>query len=242
MPTLDKDTYTKAEAEDLLRVQKDEQADALEVANLRAGLTDTEKAHMATLSDEDVQEFLYKSADDRAADVSAAVEDDPVTYKSDEGEEFRKSDDPRMVAMAKRHDADRKEIAKDRARIRNAEFIKRAETDMVSFPGEVSTHVAILKAVDGIADETVREAAQDALKAQNTRLAKADTELGTTADGDLPEGTSYGKRGETLNEAEAKLESLAKAYQKDNPGTNYYDAYDVVCDANPTLLDATAGQ
>ncbi len=93
--------------------------DALEAklakANSIGAMTDAAKAHYTSLSGDEADAFLAKTADEQAAIVSdlakASTDADPVVFKSASGEEFRKSDDPRLVTMAKERDADRKDTS-----------------------------------------------------------------------------------------------------------------------------------
>lgn len=212
----------------------------LAVAKAVGELTDAEKAHYGKLDDAGKKEFLAKSKEDRAkilADIEkAAKEEDPVVYKSDTGEEFRKSDDPRLITMAKRADEDRRDLIKARVAAENAEFAKRAETELSHFPGTVEVRTAIVKAVAGIEDEEVRKEAEAALKAQNAKLAPAFKTVGAGGSPAIAKGDK--------ESAEAELDTLAKkAVAEDTTGKlDYYTAYEKVSKENPELLKrAVAG-
>ncbi len=190
----------KAADEKLAKVQAQ-----LDTANKVNALGIVAKAHYDTLNDDGKSDFIAKSADEQTEIVKAAkqaAEDkDPVIYKAADGSEFRKSDDPRLVAMAKQGDVDRKEnIA---LRKTNAEIVlrKRAQDELSNLPGSVESHMALLKSVDSITDETQRNEALAALKSQNTSVGKSFETVGETT----VLKSAAGSPG-------AELEELSKAY------------------------------
>jgi hypothetical protein len=187
-----------------------------ETAEAIAKLSGVEKAHYDKLGDADKPGFLAKSADDRKAEIAKAGDADPVVYKSADGVEFRKSDDPRLVAMAKRADeADR--IAKaERETRETAEFTKRAETEIGHLPGDAALKGKVLKHLAS-APEDVAKAADTMLKAGDSAIAKSFTKFGV-AGGD-PTGDN----------PEAKLNSLAKAHAEKN-NVSFAKAYSAVLD------------
>ncbi|AKQ75851.1 hypothetical protein FDH82_gp61 [Roseobacter phage RDJL Phi 2] len=184
-----------------------------------AELTDVQKAHFGTLDETAQDVFLAKSADDRQAEVDTvaknAADADPVVYKTLDGLELRKSAGDALIAMAKSNDTLRKqndELAKNAA---NETLRKRAETELAHLPGDVDARMALIKSVDGIEDKTQREAAMNALKAQNEAMAKAFKTAGHG--GEAP-----------VNSATEQLDALAKAHAEANPGTSFAKAYDAV--------------
>ena len=198
-------------------------------AGTLAELTDLQKAYFNTLDDNSKDAFLAKSASDRASEVENFEENkkakDPVIYKAKDGTEYRKSDDARLVEMAKRDDVREAEMAKMRDEAANAAFEKVASTAYAKFRGEVSTKVALAKAVAGIDDETTRDAVKVMLKAAHDAVGLTLTEIGGTSDNyagdDLP------VTGTTKAQAEAQLDTLAKKYATDNQ-VDYAKAYTAV--------------
>ena len=186
------------------------------------------------LDDDKRAEFLAKTLDERKVVLDKAIakaqDNDPVVYTAADGTEYRKSDDSRLVKMAKDRDEDRKDLIKSNAVNENARLTKIAEDDLAHLPGDMATRVALIKSVESIPDEKQRSSAMDALKAQNSKLSPAFKTVGA---GRAPEFDSVAKDG-----AETKLDELAKVYATEK-GVNYYDAYDVVSKANPQLV-ATA--
>ena len=70
-------------------------------------LTDDQKIHYGSLNDADKESFLSKSLEERQQDLDNAKAENAVVYKSLDGDEYYKNDDPRLIAMAKRADIDR---------------------------------------------------------------------------------------------------------------------------------------
>lgn len=191
----------------------------LDRANAMAELTDAQKTHMKSLDQAGQDAFLAKTAAERQAEVEAvaknAADADPVVYKTMDGLELRKSAGEALIAMAKSNDALRKqndELAKKAA---DADLRKRAETDLANLPGDVEVRMALLKSVDGIADETQRTAALNALKAQSAALKPA---FETKGHSGAP----------AVGSEDEQLDTMAKKYQADHPGTSYAKAMDAV--------------
>jgi hypothetical protein len=175
-----------------------------------AALSDIEKAHFNSLSDESQIEYLVKSADERLADAekaaSAEKSADPVVFKARNGDEFRASDDPRMVAMAKRTDDAEEKAEKAASALADTDLRKRAE-GLKHLPGTTEEHMATLKAIDAIEDEGVRENAIKNLHAHDANLAGA--------------FKSIGSDGEPAADGEAsdQLDTLAKVYAEEHSVT-----------------------
>ena len=189
-------------------------------AHAVVALTGEERAHFEALPEEARTAFLAKSADDRKSEIGAvtkaAQDANPVVFTAADGTEFRKSDDPRAIAMAKRLDATEQENAALKARDEQTTLEKRAEAELPHLPGDVKTRAAMLKAIDGIEDEAQREAALGALKAQNEAMSKA---FQTYGHGAQPEPGSPADQ----------LDKLAKVYAEKNGGT-FEAAYMKVAD------------
>lgn len=227
MPKLEKDQYSKAEVEELIRETGEAQTEALEVAKKEAALTDAEREIYKSLEGDAKHDFLFATAEERQTEVAKRQESNPVVYKAANGTEFRKNDDPRLVAMAKERDQERADFLKMQAEREQERFEKRATEELPNLPGDVKTRAAVLKAIEGIEDETVRAEALKSIKAHNAKMAGAFKEVGA---GGLKKGA-----GETEGAAYDELERLAKEYQKAHPEVSFYDAYAMVEDANPDL-------
>ncbi|MDH5572776.1 MAG: hypothetical protein OEY89_13500, partial [Gammaproteobacteria bacterium] len=164
-------------------------------------LNDAEKAHYSTLSKSKAEKFIALDKAARTAELDELKKADPIVFTSESGEVFHKSDDARLVKMAKDRDEDRKELRKQKEANETLEFTKRAETDLEFMPGTVETRVALLKSVDTIEDEAVKAEVLKSLKAKNASLGKNFEVVGESGEAD-PSG----------NDSAQKLESLAKSY------------------------------
>lgn len=225
MPKLDKDQYTKAEAEELIRTAEEAQAEALDVAKREADMTDAEKEVYKGLDGDAKSEFLFASHDERKVTLTKALDDNPVIYKAANGDEFRKNDDPRLVKMAKDRDEERKSFLKMQAERDQERFEKRAADELPNLPGDVKIRAEILKSVEAIQDEAVRDEAMKSLKAHNARLGKALTEVGEQGGGTVGDGTS----------AFEQLDKQAKALVEKDANVDYYTAFERVSETNPDL-------
>lgn len=189
----------------------------LGLTSILAGLSDAEKSHFAILDKAQKAEFVSKSADDRAKDIAeiqkAADDADPVVYETSRGLKIRKSAGDVVLSLAKDADEQRKraDAAEDKATA--SDFSKRAESELSHLPGTVDERASILKAVDGIKDETHRNSALAALKAGDAAMAGAFKS----------KGSSEGATDE--NSPESKLDALVKSHVEKNSGVTEAAAY-----------------
>jgi hypothetical protein len=191
-------------------------------------LSADERAHFDGLDTEGQDAFLAKSADERGSEINKSTEEDPVVYTSLSGDEFRKSDDSRLIKLAKERDEDRKELAKARVERENAGFEKRAEELLPNSSGDLPVRAAIVKALDGIKDEDLRKGAFESVQAGDKALKAAFNRTGhQTVTGD--EG-----------DAETELTNLAKA-RAEKDECSFTDAYAKVADENPALFAKAVG-
>jgi hypothetical protein len=169
-----------------------------------AELPDVQKALFAKMDEAGQTAYLALKPEERQAQVDKAAEANPVVYTDADGNEYRKTDDPRQVALAKRNDALAKQLADSEAARETAEFAKRADDEMGHYPKDTAVRAAIVKAVQGISDEETRKAAFEALKAGDEALAKRFVQIGHE-DATLEVGG-----------AESQLNKLAEDYAKAN--------------------------
>jgi hypothetical protein len=189
----------------------------LGLTSILAGMSDAEKGHFHNLGDTEKAAFVSKSADDRATDIAAvqkAADDaDPVLFTTSKGLKIRKSAGSVILALAKDADEQRDRADTAEREASASGFTKRAESELSHLPGTIDERAAILKAVDGIKDETHRNSALAALKAGDAAMAGAFKSKGSTegaTDADSPE---------------AKLDALAKGYVAKNSGVSEAAAY-----------------
>lgn len=197
---------------------KDKDAE-LDKAKKEADMTDEEKKKYKDLKDEDAKKNWRDMSHEKRTEVLKNDSDsNAVVYKSEStGLEFRKSDDPRMVVLAKQADDNARIAKKATEDLENASLQKRADEILKHHPGTVEERAAMLKAVESIPDEAVRKKSIEALKASDAALAKAFTRNGGNG-GDAGEGGS---------DALSKLDTMAKAYDEKNK-VGYHKAYDAI--------------
>jgi len=160
----------------------------------------TVRGHFDSLPTEEQEKFLAKSDVARSAEVANAKDANREVYKSAAGEVFRASDDPRLVAMAKRSDADRQAAADAIEKVSFAGFVKRATEELANLPGTPEVKAKILKVLEGV------EGAPEFLKAANEGAKGAFESLGA-------QGAGEGSK------PEDQLEVLAQKYATDHSVT-----------------------
>lgn len=168
-----------------------------------AELNDVQKAYLKGLTDKDQERFLALKGDLRDAEIAKSKEGDEVLFRDEDGTEYRKSDDPRLVTLARRSAAERAE------RIRIEKLAQERELDQLvselsSLPGEDAERRVLLKGVLGL-PETAREGMLKSLRAQNKSFAKAFQTIGTS---DQPKGESS---------VEAGIDEIAKGIRAKEP-------------------------
>ena len=205
----DKNTADEQVA-DLTKRNDELEADLAETS-ARADMTDVQKAYFdgldPQLDDDKRADFVKANSDGRQAIVEKATADDKVIYTSDDGSEYRKSDDPRLVSQARRNDELAKQLVESNEKVEKADLRKRAEDDLAHMPGTIETRMEMLKAIDGIEDDEAREAALESLKAQDAGLAKAFENVGH-----LSGGEAEFEKGSPS----AQLDALVKEYAKEH--------------------------
>lgn len=210
---------TKA-AEDKAALEK-----ALARAEAIAKMSDAEKAAMDGMNEEEKAKFVAAKPEDRKEEVAKRAEANPVIYKSKTtGAEYRKSDDPRLIDLAKRDDDREAELKKMREDALDETFSKRAATELARMPGEIAVKTALLKAVAGIKDEELRKGVGEMLKSVQGKLSVMLKEIGTGKDDLSGDDTD----GDVKKAAETSLDKLAKDHMAKNAGVTFAKAYDAV--------------
>ena len=227
-PNIEKNA--EGDAEKLATVQSE-----LEIAKAYGELNDAQKVHYGTLSDEGKTLFLAKSAKERNAELEDIAKGDPVVYEAMDGTKIRKSDGDLVLKMAKDNDEIRKELALNKAASANERFSKRAKDELGHMAGEEATHIALLKAVDGIENEETRGKVEEVLKSANAAMGQKFTSLGSSVN-PTADPNAINKSAD----ANAKLEALAKARVSEK-GVDYFTAYEEVSNENPALAKQAIG-
>lgn len=201
----EKAAFEKAQRDGELATKRAERAEKI------LALTPEQRALFGKKDPAAQDAFLALTPEQRAAEIAKSSEADPVVYTATDGTVFRKSDDARLIAMAKRNDDQAKELAKLATERANETLAKRAETELNHLPGDRDTKVALLKALDAVEPDQKTKVGE-LLKAANTGLSKAFEKAGTSA---AQPGAGS---------PEAKLEELAKAHAA-KKGIPYAKAY-----------------
>lgn len=156
--------------------------------------------------------FLDSTPEARLAEVQKAKDSNPIVYTDGKGREFRKSDDPRLVEMAKDADEERKARLKSDELAKLQRITKRAG-ELSRLPGESADHVLLVEAVEKLDTPEQREKVNALLNTLNSEFGKAFTKVGTSA---TPTGSTT---------AEDKLEALTKAVMEKEPTLTRAQAY-----------------
>lgn len=193
------------QAEALAKAQAD-----LARANSILSLNAEERSHFDKMAGDAAAQdaFLALNAGLRKVAIQKAAEENAVVYTAADGTEYRKSDDPRLVQMAKNNDLLAKGLNASLEAQAEAQFKKQANDELKHLPGTEAEKVAMLKSIAAIPDQATRDAALKSLKAGSDALAKNFNTLGTTAGAD-------GGGGDAQTPT-AQLNALAKKYAADN--------------------------
>lgn len=189
------------------------------VLKAAATLAPEHVAYLSSLAGDDEREaFLSKSAADRAAIVKAHLEADPVVYTTTDGTTIRKSAGDLAVVLAKRGDAQaaqleaqRVELAKAAAETERVTLEKRADADIPQFGGDLKVRAAIVKAIDGIADEALRTEAHKALRGANAALLDLTKARGVDPETGAARGVGSSDPNVAMNALEKGLVAFCKA-------------------------------
>ncbi len=175
-------------------------------ADRLATLTDAQRAHYKSLGT-DGEGFIAKSFADRESVLAEIEKANEVVYTSTStGETFRKSDDQRLVTMAKRQDEQAVELAKRDVEIEKSEIRSIAKARIPNLPGADDVHDLIVKSIrkSGAPAEQI-EAALVALSGANAAMVS----LGKA------KGVNPGEDAQTTSLAD-QAEQLATKYATDH--------------------------
>tara|TARA_R110000764_G_scaffold36736_1_gene81958 strand:+ start:24538 stop:25860 length:1323 start_codon:yes stop_codon:yes gene_type:complete len=158
-------------------------------------LNDAQRGIFKSLDEAGQAAFLALSPDARQAEVAKAADVNAVVEVVD-GVEYRKSDDPRLLQLAKSAASEKALRLAGEEKAKDADLRKRAEA--LHLPGTVEVRMSVLKGIDSLpADE--QAPALEALAASDAGLAEAFKRQGTSA---VPS---------SINELEAIAKSLRAA-------------------------------
>lgn len=144
---------------------------------LALALPETQRSHVAKLAPDDQIAFIALDHTGREGVVKSAQDADPVVHTTKSGLAIRKSAGEVAVMLAKQNDAHAEqlerqagELAVSKAATEQVTLEKRAAADLSHFAKAITVRAAIVKAIDGIADEAVRKEAHEAIKGANAGL------------------------------------------------------------------------
>jgi len=209
---LDKVQIELADLTKKLETSEAEKASAL----AKAGMSDAEKEYLAGLSGEDKVKFMQASPADRKKMMAKAADADPIIYKAADGQEYRGSDDPRLVAMAKRADEMTKRADEERTARETAELTKRADDFLKAFAGDSAEKVEVLRAIAKMTDEP-RKALEKMLEAGGKAIAAAFQTIGR-ASGELSKSAAdFNKRVDEIQKRDncSRVDAMSKARIED---------------------------
>lgn len=162
-----------------------------EIAKLNAvvNMKAAHRAHYETLSSADQETFLKQDDAEREGILENLAKANPVIFKSANGTEYFKNDDPRLVALAKERDEEKKQSAAIIADAVAAKIEKRVADIMPNLPGEPLAKAALVSGIEDC-EEEVRKQAEDILRAANAIVTKFTGTLGHSAGGstDITQG------------------------------------------------------
>lgn len=193
------ETTTKSDAVVALEKSVADLTSRAERAEAISKMSSETRTYFDGMTDDAKETFIAKSATEQATQVADSQAADQVIFKSASGEVYRASDDPRMVDLAKRADAQAEETRVAVEKAERIELSKRADDELGNCPGTVEQRGNILKALTGV------DGAEEFLKAANESLSDVFKSQGT-------------KEG-TILKAEDQLEVLAKKHAEDNSVT-----------------------
>ena len=167
-------------------------------------LSDAQRGIFKSLDEAGQDAFLALTPDQREGEVSKSLDANAVVEVVD-GVEYRKSDDPRLLALAKSAAAEKALRIAGEVTAKDADLRKRAEA--LHLPGSVEVRMSILKGIDSLpADE--QGPALESLAAQDAGMAKAFESRGTTA----------------VPSAGSALDDIAKSIRTANPSLSLEQA------------------
>lgn len=173
-----------------------------------AKLNGAHKAHFDTLTSEDAEAFLAKSAKDRDAEIAEIEKGNaPIWTGEVTGVAVRKSDGALALQLAKQNEANAVALAKREAEIEKAEVRAQASEILKGMPGDDATHDLIVRSLRKSGAKT-----EDIEKAFATLKGMRDTsKIGKAAPG---VGGGEPADGEPIAKFNTKLTEFAKAANK----------------------------
>lgn len=213
------DQQHQAAEEQVAKADYDAAIARAERAEAIAGLSKADRKTFDELDDDGKEEFMRGDSDKREKMAKALTDADPVVHTDLDGNEYRKSAGEALVRLARQNDELRKSQAAAEAIAKKADLERRGGETFGNLPGETVVKGALLGAIEGIKDETLRGQVLDAVRSHDAGLGKAFERVGTAEGGSSGGGSPS-----------AQLDELAKAYA-DKKGIPFGKAYNEVLDS-----------
>ena len=169
-----------------------------------AALSTEHREYFDKLKGDDADKWLAKTAEERDAMIKEGLEKNKIVYTDADGTTYRKSDDPRLVALAMKNDKMAEAVEKAAQERADAEVTKIAE-GLTAMPGDLEVRKALVENTLAIKDEATRKKALEALQSHNDEIAKSFRELGVSSQSQADE-----------NDPEAEIQKLAEKMQKES--------------------------
>lgn len=179
------DSIAKAQGEATAAVAKAERLQKI------VALSASARAHFDALAADKQDVFLALSASLQASEIAKAGDANPVEYVSKAlGQTFRRNDDPKSIAMARKIDEQEDAIAKSREREETAILKSRAAVAFAGSPLNEDEKVGLLRMLDGgsCADEKIRKSLATKLETMAKGLGEAFTSRGFAGEGAPTDG------------------------------------------------------
>jgi len=180
-------------------------------------LPEPQRLHVAKLAPDDQVAFLGLDATARDTACKAAEAMDPIVHTTKSGLAIRKSAGDIAVILAKQADAQADqltaqaaELAISKSATEQVTLEKRAAADLSHFAKAIGVRAAIVKAVDGISDESIRKEAHEAIKGANAAMQLL--------------GKAHGANDGSVHDANAPdvaLRAAVEKFQSDNKLPSY---------------------
>jgi|KBSSwiStaDraftv2_1062776.scaffolds.fasta_scaffold00132_111 hypothetical protein len=225
-------TPTVKSQEQVMATEQENKIAELQKQNARleklSSMSDAQRIHFGKLSGSEADSFLAKSSHERDLVLSEIAKADEAVYTSPiDGAVYRKSDDRRLIEMAKRTDeAITKQRAAEAAE-REATFAKRGDEVLTNFAKGAKGNVRarIMKALNTeFVDPAEYEEAMAALKGANYALGLTTKSRGYA--GDDPE---------LANAPSAQLRKAVEKYQDDHKLPSYEIALMKSTESDPNI-------
>ena len=137
------------------------------------------------------------------------VKSAPTEYVELDGQKIAKSDiHPAVLAHIEKADREKRELIQ---KAEETALLKRADDEVPNLVGTAAERAALLKAVDSVADETVREALKKSLKAADEAMKSLTKAAGSDSGKTSDEDSDDAEKLDLMVEETAKKKGISKS-------------------------------